>query len=417
MVQIEINNSYSRVIGLTATQEKELRDILSYTENAKSAYFGRGYARKKSLLSKRGEFPTGLLHRIPLKYHIKDNRLPTKSLLPRIPTDSYEWQRQAVKNSSLFPRGIISAPTGTGKSRVISMLCTRFKKTLIIVPTIEIKKQLKANLPADGIVVENIDSKALNNLTDFDCLIIDEAHHVAAKTYQKLNKTAWKGIYYRYFLTATPFRNDQEEQLLFESIAGQVIYKLDYKEAISKGYIVPIEAYYLEFPKRPSEAYTWAQVYSRHVVNDTLKNQGLINILTTLHSAGKSTLCLVKEVKHGQLLSEISGLPFVHGADEESRKYIEQFNKGQIKVLVGTTGVLGEGIDTKPCEYVVIAGLGKARSHFMQQIGRGLRRFAGKESAKVILVKDSSHKFLLRHFREQCKILKEEYGVTIVGLG
>lgn len=393
--------------------------MLSYTENAKSAYFGKGYARHKSLLSKTGEFPTGLLHHITCKIdQIVDKRIKPLDKFSTLPElkDAYSWQRRALVNSCAKARGIITAPTGTGKSRVISMICSRFNKILVIVPTLEIKKQLSDILKRPGITVENIDSKALNSLKDFDCLIIDEAHHVASKTYHKLNKKVWTGIYHRYFLTATPFRNDVEEQLLFESIAGEIIYKLDYIEAISKGYIVPIEAYYIEMPKRPTEAYTWSQVYSEHVVNDISRNREIIDILTKLHSAGKSTLCLVKEVKHGKILSEITGLPFVSGADDDSRKYIRQFNTGQISVLIGTTGVLGEGVDTKPCEYIIIAGLGKAKSQFMQQVGRAVRTYPGKESAKVILIQDKSHKFLSRHFREQCAIMELEYGVTPIKL-
>ena len=98
-----------------------------------------------------------------------------------------------------------------------------------------------------NVTIENIDSKALSKPTmQFSVLIIDEGHHSAAKTYHRLNKHAWSEIYYRFFLTATPFRNDSEETLLFEAICGEVIYKLNYIDAISKGYIVPVDAYYLE---------------------------------------------------------------------------------------------------------------------------------------------------------------------------
>jgi superfamily II DNA or RNA helicase len=123
----------------------------------------------------------------------------------------------------------------------------------------------------------------------------------------------------------------------------------------------------------------------------------------------------VKEVKHGEILSNLCSLPFVHGSSDD-RSVIAEFNNQHCKTLIGTTGVLGEGVDTKPCEYVVIAGLGKAKSHFMQQIGRSVRKFDGKESAKVILIKDRSHRFCSRHFAIQCRILKNEYDVIPVKL-
>ena len=43
-----------------------------------------------------------------------------------------------------------------------------------------------------------------------------------------------------------------------------------------------------------------------------------------------------------------------------------EFNMGEIKTLIGTTGVVGEGVDTRPTEYVIIAGLGKSKPAFMQ---------------------------------------------------
>lgn len=429
MITLIINNSTSQIEGLGPKQDKELRDLLSYTEGSALSTWG---VRKKSLLGKRGDFPTGLLSRVRRYLGTTPHtcvdlrRQPIPALRhPSLVLGSikpYEAQTVATSLALLNHRGCLSLPTGTGKSLVIAMIISALRlRTLVVVPTIEIKKQLKDSFAAlfptqTHITVENIDSAYLKKANDYDALIIDECHHSAAKTYQKLNKTVWQGTYHRYFLTATPFRNNPEETLLFESIAGDLIYQLKYVDAIQRGYIVPIEAYYVESPKQETNAYTWAEVYSQLVVTNTARNGLIANLLKALEKTDKATLCLVKEIKHGQLLSDLTGIPFVNGQDEDSRDLIRQFNSGGIKVLIGTTGVVGEGIDTKPCEYVVIAGLGKAKSAFMQQVGRGVRKYPGKESAKVIIVKDASHKFTARHFNAQKKILKDEYGCIITKL-
>lgn len=425
MVSITINNSYSRVLGLTAEQHKALASELSYTVGGQSAYFSRYGARRKSLLSKRGEFPTGLLHRVIDHLGLCAIYEPTPEIKRRsfkstwVGFVPYEDQIKAVSAAITHERGTIAMPTGTGKSMVIAMIINELKvKTLIVVPSLEIKKQLTETLQTifgdtPHITVENIDSTSLKTVKDYDCLIIDEAHHVAAKTYQKLNKTSWAGIYYRFFLTATPFRNDKEEQLLFEGIAGKVIYQLSYKDAIKKGYIVPVEAYYIELPKYGHDCYTWAQVYKVLVADNHDRNLRIAGILLSIT---KPALCLVKEIAHGKSISKLTGIPFVSGEDDDSKKYIQQFNSGKIKSLIGTEGVLGEGIDTKPCEFVIIAGLGKAKSSFMQKVGRSVRKYPGKESAKVIIFKDRSHKFTLRHFNEQRRILLDEYGISVVKL-
>jgi superfamily II DNA or RNA helicase len=241
---------------------------------------------------------------------------------------------------------------------------------------------------------------------------LDEAHHAAAKTYRQLNKTAWAGIYHRFYLTATPFRTQPEESILFESIAGQVIYELTYASAVAQGLIVPVEAYYIEVPKVKNDYYTWAEVYSNLVVKNDIRNEMIALTLARLNAANLSTLCLVKEVAHGAKIEALTALAFANGKDDDTRSYIKDFNSGEIKSLIGTEGLLGEGVDSRPCEYVIVAGLGKARGAFMQKVGRAVRTYPGKDSAKVIIIKDLSHRFTARHFREQCKILKEYYGIT-----
>jgi len=320
-------------------------------------------------------------------------------------------------------RGTVSACTGFGKSILMAMLVNDLRvKTLIIVPNLELKRQLTDSFTQyfgdkmTHITIENIDSKALKTAKGYDCLIIDEAHHVAAKTYRELNKKVWSGIYYRYFFTATPFRSKDEEQLLFESIAGDVIYRIDYTKAVDMGYIVPIEAYYVDLPKIEITGNTWYQVYKQAVVDNKRRNLITSSILEQLARNDSSTLCLVKEVKHGQNLEDLSGAFFTYGGRESGPWLIKLFNENKLKVLIGTTGILGEGVDTRPCEYVVVAGLGRSKNQFMQQIGRAVRNYPGKQSAKIIIFRDASHKFTLRHFKEQVKILKDEYGVQAVKL-
>jgi superfamily II DNA or RNA helicase len=426
MIEIIIGNSYSKIKHLNPAQERALRKALSYTVGGSSAYFTGFGIRKKSLLSKKGDFPTGLLKRVmdTLKdpVSVVDRRIrPDTNPVFQLPSSCpspHSWQVSALADAYLAHRGTISACTGSGKSLLIALIASRLNvDTLVVVPTLEIKKQLSETLirvlgRKHKCTVENIDSTALKSGKKYDCLIIDEAHHTAAKTYQDLNKTVWSGIYYRFFMTATPFRNDSEETLLFEAIAGKVIYKLDYETAIKDGYIVPIKAYYIDLPKQPTDAFTWQEVYKDLVVNNEYRNNMISSMLRALSS--KSVLCMVKEVAHGK---NIDCDYFVHGQDEESRELIQRFNDKEILGLVGTTGIIGEGVDTRPCEYVIIAGLGKAKSQFMQQVGRAVRKYPDKEYAKIIIFRDPSHKYLLRHFKEQCKILKEEYGgVTAIKL-
>ena len=419
---LTIDNSYSRISGLPDRTFEALRKLLSYRVQT----FNARFPSVRHCLSKRGEFPTGLLSKVQvfLNAHNAEFRTIDKRRRPRlfqVPLNyqnafkPHEWQLKATTIVSKHPRAGVVAATGSGKSLAMAMIVEKLKvRTLIVVPSLEIKRQLTetfVHLFGRGVTkyvtISNVDSVKPD---DYDLLIIDECHHAASKTYRNLNKKAWNSIYYRYFFSATFFRNDKDEQLLFEGVCGEVRYELTYKDAVKAGYVVPVDAFYVDLPKRDVEGYTWAQVYREAVTGLHDRNVIIAELLTTLDTAGASTLCLVKEVAHGETLSLLSGIPFASGRDDGSRDYIRQFNAGAISTLIATTGVMGEGVDTKPCEYVILAGLGKAKSSIMQQVGRCVRVCQGKTSGKVILFRDRSHRFLSRHYNAEKAILTNEYG-------
>ena len=112
----------------------------------------------------------------------------------------------------------------------------------------------------------------------------------------------------------------------------------------------------------------------------------------------------------------MSKVHFANGKDKDSTDLIKFFSEGKLKALIGTNGIVGEGVDTRAAEYIIIAGLGKSKNQFMQQIGRGVRVYPGKDSCKIITFLDKSHKWTRDHFSTQVKILREEYGCEIIKL-
>jgi superfamily II DNA or RNA helicase len=437
VITITIDNSYSKITGVTSQEMSELKAILSYDADPSAAFYsGAGRSNKRYLIGKAGDFPTGLLPYVQewvgsrIFTEIDTRRTPPVSVGFKLslPFTPYQEQYDAADACIDAHRGIVSAVTAFGKSVTMALLIKKLGvKTLVVVPNLGLKEQLKATFKQlfgslNNITVENIDSPALDKPGDHGALIIDECHHAAAKTYRVLNKKVWNNIYFRFFFTATAFRSRDEEQLLFESVAGRVIYRIDYHQAVEKGFIAPVEAYYIDLPKVETDAYTWPQVYSELIVHNKQRNTIIANFIESLHRCNSSTLCLVKEIKHGNNILETLvsdhkfGVPFIQGSNEYNEALLAAFNERSKPVLIGTTGVLGEGVDTKPAEYIVIAGLGKSKNQFMQQVGRGLRKYPGKESCKIILFRDPSHKYTLRHFNAQKKILLDVYGIKPVRL-
>lgn len=425
-MKLTIGNSTSQLEGLSIEQYRALRHILSY--KIEGSYFsGCHNGGRRFLFTKGGFFASGLLYRVidwleksKLVYQTRDLRKPPTRRVTFQKLDFkhefFPQQRDAVANAVKAHRGTISMPTGSGKSYSMALLISTLKlRTLVIVPNLNLKKQLTATFKEifgslKHITIQNIDSGTLIDEKDYDCLIIDEAHHVAAATYRHLNKKAWSGIYHRYFFTATPFRGIEEEQILMESVAGEVVYQLTYHEAVAAKMITPLEAFYIDLPKQEVEGHSWPQVYKELIVNNEHRNKILSDLLSSFRYNKISALCLVKEIAHGEQL-KTSLIPFAHGENEETSNLIATFNKGG-RCLIGTTGVLGEGVDSKPCEYVILAGLGKSKPSLMQAFGRALRNYPDKVTGKIILIRDSSHKFTLNHYKAQVKVLKDEYGLA-----
>lgn len=436
MRQLTVNNSESQITGLSSEETKRLRKALSYTVNPNAQFFsGTHRSPTRCLMDAKGRFPTGLLPRVKKELNLDPGSILDHRIKPDAPRMlhnanlgiiPYDEQRRAVYACADRDRGIISMPTGTGKSLVIALIIQELQvKTLVVVPSLELKTQLTTQLTTQfgsavgkTIYVENIDSIPMIETSDYDCVIIDEFHHSAASTYRKLNKRAWNKVYYRFGLTATPFRSQDHEQILLESVLSEVIYELDYHTAVKKGYIVPVEAYYFDLPKRDIDpgVNNWHSVYAQLVVHNPYRNEIIANLLMQLDEAKLSALCLVKEIAHGAELADLTNCKFASGESDDNRIKILEFNLKEINTLIGTTGILGEGVDTKPCEYVIIAGLGKSKNQFMQQVGRGLRKYSNKKTCKIILFCDTSHKWTRAHFRAQVKYLRDEYGVVPVKL-
>lgn len=434
MPTLLINNSESQIEGLTDAQFKTLKTILSYKTETSSYFATSGYAAQvRYLIDKTGRFPSGLLYLVEaflaqIEYKRVDKRVQPDSRkglfklnldLPAGKVIPYPEQLAIARLCATKHRGTISACTGFGKSYTMALLVEKLQvKTLIVVPNLTLKTQLQETFMTlfgslDNITIENIDSTKLKSFKDFDCLIIDEAHRSAAKTYRTLNKKVWNNAYYKFCFTATPYRSNNEELLLMQSVTGEIIYVVDHKTAVENKYIVPIEAYYIEMPppEHPTEYGNYAAAYKNEIVNNQVRNDQLHEFLLRLHTNNLSTLCLVKEIDHGNNLTSPELPFFANGQDDRCEGMIRLFTEGKLKTLIATYGVAGEGCDTKPGEYVVIGTPVKSKNLFIQMCGRTFRNYPGKTSCKVILIKDTGHKWFKQAFKAQCKILKDEFGI------
>jgi len=155
--------------------------------------------------------------------------------------------------------------------------------------------------------------------------------------------------------------------------------------------------------------YKYHELYKLYISENEERNQKIITQANDLVASKMSTLILVKEIEHGKLLeSEIQDCVFVNGQEESQFNYnaIEAFNEGHIRSLVGTS-VIGEGVDTKGADAVILGNGEKAKTKIMQNIGRVVRLKKGKEFGLVYDYDDTGQKIIKKHSNARKNIVKK----------
>lgn len=381
-------------------------------------------------LYKKGVFPTGLLPLVKeiLEHHgmpcelVDLRKQPEKNKVKYVLKESFPpmryYQKESAKMAADYGRGIIVAPTGTGKTLTMCrMIWELGVKTLIITPSKAITDNMVDALIkhfGKGQVAKlNTKSKKISNInvcniqalvkvpakliTEVDAVFIDEFHHAAAETYQEVNLNHLKNTYYRIGVTATNFRNDGSD-LALEAVLSEVLYEYSIAQAIKDGFLVKPEFQIID-NKSPIIDGNYQREYKDCLVNNVDRN-ALIAGLTGKHKSD-SVIVLVQQVEHGELLKKlIPGAEFIHGQEKDSdrQRMMENFRKGKIKCLIGTS-VIGEGVDLPIANVLIMAGGGKSRSQIMQNVGRVLRPFANKTSALVYDFADEGTQYLSEHSR------------------
>ena len=233
--------------------------------------------------------------------------------------------------------------------------------------------------------------------TDFDYLIVDECHHAAANTYQKI---------FTYFhpkfilgLTATPERSDGEDMLeLFQNVA----HKMDLKTAVERGVLVPIRCVRVKTNIDLTDVRINGIKYNSQDLESKLfipeRNQLIVDTYLK-YVNGKKTVIFCASVDHA---AEIAKLLRDNGVKAEAvsgRDWVEIRNKILKDYETESTNVLcacdllNEGWDSPHTTVLFMAWPTMSKTIYMQQLGRGTRRCPGKDDLLVIDFVDNANMF------------------------
>lgn len=454
----KISPPFIKIEGLSDEQLQLLKDKLSYTDNKavfayqrfkKNRYLANKMdpedftdrlnelkaAQKKSLvINKKGEIYTysGLLSRVVALFQdctvVDKTTYPESKLLPflKVPPQKRHYQDKSVKALLEAKHGAISVCTGGGKSLILINLAAELGlKTTIMCPTASIAKQLydsfleffgkkyvglygsgKKEFKKQFVVA--IDKSLINlekgtpeyeEFSKTEVAIVDESHMVATETQETVMCGVLKKAPYRFFLSATQFRNDGAD-LLLEGITGNVVYEYSLQQAVKEGFLAD-PTFYIIPVKLQSTIYKTdtLQILAEGVYQNRDLHSYAAKIANKALREGKNVMVMVDHIDQFSLLVNHFETPpeFAYGSltkdqkksvpekyhNIKSSEAVERFNSGKSKLLVGT-GAIGMGTDTRPVDVIINLQGGKSDVKFLQLIGRGTRKVPGKDSFSFV---------------------------------
>jgi len=245
----------------------------------------------------------------------------------------------------------------------------------------------------------------------FGLVIIDEAHITPAL--QAMAVVRQLSPRYLYGLTATPYREDRLEQLMFDTI-GPTIALLEREDVVEAKGIIPANVIVRD-TKVTFNSFTPPDFRDviNYLVEHAERNMQIVQDVVTEVALGNICIVLTSRVEHGKTLKELVekyGIECEHLHSQLSKKVreaaLKRFTTGKIPLIIATYQLLSTGFDHQPTNRIFFALPHKAKSLIEQSKGRIERSCPGKEDALVYDYVDRI-KMLQRQFDHRCEQYQE----------
>lgn len=231
---------------------------------------------------------------------------------------------------------------------------------------------------------------------EFDYIIIDECHHATAETYKKII-----GYFEPEFLlglTATPERLDNQD--VFELFDHNVPYELRLRDAIANDLVVPFKYFGIR-DKLVDYGLTGNE--ERRMIAQMAKEDHCDFIAEQIERhrpQGKlKALAFCRNVTHARMMCEALGeryhTAYLTGRNdigERVRAYNDLQNDAHNLEILFTVDILNEGVDIPGVNMVLFLRPTESTTIFIQQLGRGLRKYTNKEYVTVLDFIGNSYK-------------------------
>lgn len=347
-------------------------------------------------------------------------------------------------------RALLISATGTGKTyaSAFAMRELGFKRVLFLVHRGQLARQTKksyekvfANTVSMGLVgagyhdynkdyifatvqTLNKDEHLMEYKPDaFDCIVLDEAHHTSADTYQKVmnyfTPKLWLGM------TATPDKRDDNiaGRNIYEIFHYQIAYEIRLQQAMEENLLCPFHYFGISDIAMLGDKQVNTKKITDRDFNMLTGEERVKHIVEQAHYFGYSgekvkglVFCsrieeaVALSEKFNQTINPETGKVFRTMAlsgktsEEERQRAFERLamneeeaDKSNIPLdYIFSVEILNEGVDIVEVNQVIMLRPTESPIVFIQQLGRGLRKAAGKEFVVVLdFIGNYSNNFMI----------------------
>ena len=327
-------------------------------------------------------------------------------------------QRKALRELRRYrdtgvKKALIISATGSGKTYLSAFDARNFgaKRLLYIVHRESILKDAKESfikvfgaertygfytgnensLEADFIfATSNMLGRHLDSFKkdEFDYIIYDEVHHVVAKTGKKI---------FEYFepefilgLTATPERMDNQD--IFTLFDQNVPFELRLRDAINNDLVVPFHYYGIRdqlVDYSSKDKMTIAKNIAEQNNIEFIKNQ-----IEKYRKPGEKLKCIAfcTNIQSCRLMAEelyeegyhTISLTGINDTGVRIKAFKDLQDDNNLLEIICTVDILNEGVDIPQVNMVLFLRPTESQTVFIQQLGRGLRKYPGKDYVTVL---------------------------------
>lgn len=324
-------------------------------------------------------------------------------------------QRQALENLKVLrnyeKRGLLISATGTGKTYLSAfdvrnanpkrVLFIAHRKTIL-----QKAKETYENILRDKKIViygeEDIDEADVvfamiqtlskeNHMTKFspdyfDYIVVDEVHHGGAKSYQSvLNYFIPKFLL---GMTATPERGDNFD--IYKLFDNNIAYEIRLHDALKEELLSPFHYFGISDIEIDGELINeksgikklTADARVNHIIEKSRfygysgdKIHGLIFV----SRIDEALLLEDKFQERGVKAIALTG----DDSDEKRERSIAQLENGEIEYII-TVDIFNEGVDIPCVNQVILLRPTESSIVYIQQLGRGLRKYPDKEYVVIL---------------------------------